>query len=170
MRIAALALLDEPTGGVDPVTRQDFWQLIICILGEGAAVFVSTHYMDEAEHCGRLGIMNQGRLLAWDSPSALKRNVVAGAAWDIVAQPLIPVLDALTAMPGIEHAGLLGDHLHAITGPGAHTADSLRAALNQAGFPEAHVEQAEVTLEDVFTELAVAQPEGSAAEGGGDQP
>jgi hypothetical protein len=65
------------------------------------------------------------------------------------------VLDALHALPGLQHAGLLGDHLHAITAPGAHTAESLRAALHWAGFPGAHVEQAEVTLEDVFTELAV---------------
>jgi hypothetical protein len=86
----------------------------------------------------------------------------AGAAWDIVAQPLIPVLDTLLALSGVEHAGLLGDHLHAITAPGAHTADSLRAALRQAGFPNAHVEQAEVTLEDVFTELAVRpSPDGT---------
>ncbi len=150
-----LLFLDEPTSGVDPEARRAFWDVIYTLAEAGTTVFVSTHYMDEAEHCGRLGIMNQGRLLALDSPSALKQTVVTGAAWDIVAQPLIPVLDALTALPGIEHAGLLGDHLHAITTPGAHTATSLQSALNQAGFPEAHVEQAEVTLEDVFTELAV---------------
>ena len=150
-----LLFLDEPTSGVDPEARRAFWDVIYTLAEGGTTVFVSTHYMDEAEHCGRLGIMNQGRLLALDSPSALKRDVVAGVAWDIVAQPLISVLDALHVLPGVEHAGLLGDHLHAITTPGAHTADSLRAALSHAGFPDAHVEQAEVTLEDVFTELAV---------------
>ena len=152
-----LLFLDEPTSGVDPEARRAFWDIIYTLAEGGTTVFVSTHYMDEAEHCGRLGIMNQGRLLAWDSPSALKRNVVAGAAWDIVAQPLIPVLDALQTLPGVAHAGLLGDHLHAITTPGpqGHTADSLRAALSHAGFADAHVEPAEVTLEDVFTELAV---------------
>jgi ABC-2 type transport system ATP-binding protein len=149
-----LAFLDEPTSGVDPEARRAFWDIIYTLAEAGTTVFVSTHYMDEAEHCGRLGIMNHGRLLAWDSPSALKRSVVRGAAWDVVAQPLIPVLDALSALPGVERAGLLGDHLHAITRPEAHTAATLRAALAGAGFPEAHVEQAEVTLEDVFTELA----------------
>ena len=152
-----LLFLDEPTSGVDPEARRAFWDVIYTLAESGTTVFVSTHYMDEAEHCGRLGIMNQGRLLALDSPSALKQTVVTGSAWDIVAQPLIPVLDALTALSGVEYTGLLGDHLHAITTPGpqGHTAESLRAALAQAGFPEAHVERAEVTLEDVFTELAV---------------
>jgi ABC-2 type transport system ATP-binding protein len=150
-----LLFLDEPTSGVDPEARRAFWDLIYTLAEAGTTVFVSTHYMDEAEHCGRLGIMNQGRLLAFDSPSALKRTVVTGAAWNIVAQPLIPVLDALCKAPGVEHVGLLGDHLHAITTPGAHNAASLRATLAQAGFGEALVEPAEVTLEDVFTELAV---------------
>ncbi len=150
-----LLFLDEPTSGVDPEARRAFWDVIYTLAEAGTTVFVSTHYMDEAEHCGRLGIMNQGRLLAFDSPSALKRTVVTGAAWDIVAQPLIPVLDALGAAPGVEHVGLLGDHLHAITTPGVHTPASLRTTLAQAGFGEALVEPAEVTLEDVFTELAV---------------
>jgi len=150
-----LLFLDEPTSGVDPEARRAFWDIIYTLAEQGATIFVSTHYMDEAEHCGRLGIMNQGRLLALDAPSTLKQTVVTGAAWDIVAQPLIPVLDALHELPGIEHAGLLGDHLHAITAPGRYTLEALRAALVSAGFPEAQVEEAEVTLEDVFTELAV---------------
>jgi len=149
-----LLFLDEPTSGVDPEARRAFWDLIYTLAEGGATIFVSTHYMDEAEHCGRLGIMNRGQLLALDSPSALKREVVKGAAWNIIAQPLIPVLDALAAMPGVERAGLLGDHLHAITAPGAHTAESLRTALAERGFRDVHVEPAEVTLEDVFTELA----------------
>jgi ABC-2 type transport system ATP-binding protein len=145
---------DEPTSGVDPEARRAFWDMIYTLAQGGATVFVSTHYMDEAEHCGRLGIMNRGRLLALDSPSALRRTVVKGTAWDLVARPMIPVLDALAVLPGVERAGLLGDHLHAITAPGAHTADTLRAALAGLGLRELQIEQAEVTLEDVFTELA----------------
>lgn len=149
-----LLFLDEPTSGVDPEARRAFWDLIYTLAEGGATIFVSTHYMDEAEHCGRLGIMNRGQLLALDSPSALKHEVVKGAAWNLIAQPLIPVLDALTAMPGVERAGLLGDHLHAITAPGAHTAEALHTALAERGFRDVQVEPAEVTLEDVFTELA----------------
>ncbi len=149
-----LLFLDEPTSGVDPEARRAFWDLIYTLAEGGATIFVSTHYMDEAEHCGRLGIMNAGRLLALDAPTALKEHEVRGAAWDIRAEPLITALDFLAALPGVKYAGLLGDHLHAITAPAAHTADSLQAALLGAGLASPTIEPADVTLEDVFTELA----------------
>ena len=98
--------------------------------------------------------MNRGRLLALDAPSGLKRTVVQGQAWDVVAEPLLGALEWLTAAPGVTYTGLLGDHLHAITATGAHSAASLQGGLVAAGFPQAHVEPAEVTLEDVFVALA----------------
>lgn len=146
-----LLFLDEPTSGVDPAARREFWDIIYALAERGVTVFVSTHYLDEAEYCGRLGLMNQGRLLALDTPSALKREVAPGEAWDIVAQPLLPALEALGALPGVQQAGLLGDQLHALTVRGAHTVASLSRALS-AFAPR--VEAAEVTLEDVFTALA----------------
>lgn len=153
-----LLFLDEPTSGVDPEARRAFWDLIYTLAEAGATIFVSTHYMDEAEHCGRLGIMSAGRLLALDSPTALKQNEVHGAAWDIRVEPLIAGLDLLTALPGVQYAGLLGDHLHAITEPGVHTTESLLTALLAGSLRAAAVEAAEVTLEDVFTALAGRQP------------
>jgi ABC-2 type transport system ATP-binding protein len=153
-----LLFLDEPTSGVDPEARRAFWDLIYTLAEAGTTIFVSTHYMDEAEHCGRLGIMNAGRLLALDTPTALKQHAVAGSAWDIAVEPLISALDALHQQPGLNYVGLLGDHLHAITAPGAHTAGSLTKAMAQAGFTQALVEPAEITLEDVFTELATRAP------------
>jgi len=149
-----LLFLDEPTSGVDPSARREFWDLIYTLAEEGATVFVSTHYMDEAEHCGRLGIMYNGKLMAMDTPSALKASQLKGPAWNIVADPLLPALEALTATPGVHRAGLLGDHLHAITLGEAHTAESLSAALAGRGIRAAVVEAAEPTLEDVFIELA----------------
>jgi len=152
-----LLFLDEPTSGVDPEARRAFWDLIYTLAEGGTTIFVSTHYMDEAEHCGRLGIMNRGRLLALDTPTALKRDVVPGVAWNVVAEPLLGALEALEAAPGVRYTGLLGDHLHAITEPGVHSAESLRARLAEAGFGAAMVEPAEITLEDVFIELATRQ-------------
>jgi ABC-2 type transport system ATP-binding protein len=149
-----LLFLDEPTSGVDPEARRAFWDMIYTLAEAGATIFVSTHYMDEAEHCGRLGLMHRGRLLAMDTPSALKRTAVQGQAWDVVAEPLLAALDTLAALPGVAYTGLLGDHLHAITRPEAHSAATLSAALAGAGFPAAQVEPAEVTLEDVFIALA----------------
>jgi len=149
-----LLFLDEPTSGVDPSARREFWDLIYTLAEQGTTVFVSTHYMDEAEHCGRLGIMFQGQIMAMDTPEALKQTKIKGAAWNIVTAPLIPALESLTATHGVHRAGLLGDHLHAITDRGAHTVQSLQSALAERGFVNAIVEETEPTLEDVFIELA----------------
>jgi ABC-2 type transport system ATP-binding protein len=149
-----LLLLDEPTSGVDPSARRVFWDLIAQLAEDGTTVFVSTHYMDEAEYCGRLGIMNNARLLAMDTPQALKRACLPGPAWDLVldAGLLIPALSALEAAPGVAQVGLRGDHLHAITLAGAHDAASLQRALGPYG-AAAIIEPAEPTLEDVFIAL-----------------
>jgi ABC-2 type transport system ATP-binding protein len=149
-----LLFLDEPTSGVDPAARREFWDLIYTLAEQGATIFVSTHYMDEAEHCGRVGIMFQGQLMAMDTPSALKGSQLKGPAWNIVAEPLIPALEALSAIPGVHRAGLLGDHLHAITVANTHSETSLKSGMAERGFPNAAVESAEPTLEDVFIELA----------------
>lgn len=146
-----LLFLDEPTSGVDPEARREFWDVIYTLAEQGTTIFVSTHYMDEAEYCGRLAIMNQGRLLALDTPSNLKHSVVQGEAWNIVAAPLIPALDVLEELPGVHQAGLLGDHLHAITTRGTHSAESLATALHNFS-PQ--VQATEATLEDVFMVLA----------------
>lgn len=149
-----LLFLDEPTSGVDPEARRAFWDIIYDLAAEGTTVFVSTHYMDEAEHCHRLGIMNAGRLLALDAPHVLKATRVAGPAWDVSAEPLLPLLEALGRIEGVANVSLLGDHAHAVTRQGAHDAASLRAALAGVGFGDVVVREAEVTLEDVFTALA----------------
>ncbi len=148
-----LLFLDEPTSGVDPAARRDFWDLIDELAQGGVTIFVSTHFMDEAEYCGRLGIMNAGRLLAMDSPTSLKRDTLPGPAWTLIVDRLIPAIDAMEQIPGVAQVGLRGDHLHAITQAGQHTARSLQAALEGRGFA-AQVEPADPTLEDVFMALA----------------
>jgi ABC-2 type transport system ATP-binding protein len=147
-----LVFLDEPTSGVDPSARRVFWDLIDGLARGGTTVFVSTHYMDEAEYCQRLGIMSRGKLLAMDTPSALKRSTLPGPAWDLLLEPLIPALQILEGAPGVAQVGLRGDHVHAITQEGAHTPDSLVALLQPLGAP-VEVVAAEPTLEDVFLVL-----------------
>ena len=148
-----LLFLDEPTSGVDPAARRDFWDLIDELAQADTTVFVSTHFMDEAEYCSRLGIMSAGRLLAMDSPAALKRDVLPGPAWNLVVDRLIPAIEATEQIPGIAQVGLRGDHLHAITLAGQHSAESLQEALLDRGFA-AQIEPAAPTLEDVFMTLA----------------
>ncbi len=148
-----LLFLDEPTSGVDPSARRAFWDLIYDLTARGTTVFVTTHYMDEAEHCGRVGIMLRGQLLAMDTPGGLKATVLPGAAWDIKAAPLLDALAALREAPGVRQASLYGDRLRAIATPD-RTAESIARALSEWGFQEVAVERAEATLEDVFIALA----------------
>jgi ABC-2 type transport system ATP-binding protein len=147
-----LLFLDEPTSGVDPTARRSFWDLIYNLAGRGVTVFVTTHYMDEAEYCGRVGIMRSGRLLAMDTPSALKREILSGGSWRVYAEPLLPALVTLESLPGVIRAGLMSDHLSAITEAGL-SAEDLRESMRSAGF-ESEVEPSEPTLEDVFLTLA----------------
>jgi ABC-2 type transport system ATP-binding protein len=149
-----LLFLDEPTSGVDPTARRDFWDLIYEFVAEGMTAFVTTHYMDEAEYCSRVGIMSAGRLLALDTPARLKADALTGQAWDVYAEPLLNSLHALEACPGVLRAGLAGDHLRAITT--AETGEAaLEGALEASGAEGIQLSRVEPTLEDVFLALAV---------------
>ena len=149
-----LLFLDEPTSGVDPTARRAFWDLIYDLVSQGVTVLVTTHYMDEAEYCGRVGIMRAGRLLAMGSPSELKEHILPGIAWDVFAKPLLPALNALQACPFVLRASLAGDHLRAIT-PVDVSPDAVQLELERAGILGARLERAEPTLEDVFLTLSV---------------
>jgi ABC-2 type transport system ATP-binding protein len=148
-----LLFLDEPTSGVDPNARRAFWDLIYTVVEGGVTALVTTHYMDEAEYCGRVGIMRDGKLLALDTPSTLKRTALPGVAWEIRATPLLAALSALEACPAVLRAGLVGDHLRAISAS-AGDGPVLRAALQASGSTVETLETVEPTLEDVFLALA----------------
>ncbi len=153
-----LLILDEPTSGVDPIARRSFWELIYELVAEGITALVTTHYMDEAEYCGRVGIMRNGKLLAIDSPTRLKENALPGIAWDVSTTPLTTALDILRGLPFVIRAGLRDDHMRAIT-PADISAEQITIALQQRGIELIRIEPAEPSLEDVFLALA-ALPEG----------
>jgi ABC-2 type transport system ATP-binding protein len=148
-----LLFLDEPTSGVDPTARRDFWDLIYEFVAEGVTAFVTTHYMDEAEYCSRVGIMSYGKLLAMDTPSALKSDYLPGIAWDVWADPLLPALSALDACPGVIRTGLASAHIRVITTSKVKTRD-LKKQLRTAGITGTRITTTEPTLEDVFLTLA----------------
>ena len=148
-----LLFLDEPTSGVDPVARRAFWDMIYYLADEGVTALVTTHYMDEAEYCTRVGIMRRGRLLSVGTPSELKQHAVPAKAWDVHAEPLLDALDALERIPDVVRAGLAGDHLRAITNIGVK-ASHLRRALIGEGLRMVKVTHVEPSLEDVFLALA----------------
>jgi ABC-2 type transport system ATP-binding protein len=149
-----LLFLDEPTSGVDPVARREFWDLIYQFAFEGTTVFITTHYMDEAEHCSRVGFMYRSKLMAFDSPRALKSTYLSGAAWDLAASPLLEAVECLSGMEGVAQASLHGDRAHVIVDPLHWTAESLTTALSKQNIAVQSVETVESTLEDVFTLLA----------------
>jgi ABC-2 type transport system ATP-binding protein len=149
-----LLFLDEPTSGVDPVARREFWDLIYDLAEQGTTIFVTTHYMDEAEHCGRVGFMHSGHLLAFDTPSALKAEYLRGAAWSLDIEPLLEGVEALSALPGIAQARLHGDRAQVIATEGSWSPEALTARLSEQGLRVHRFETVEPTLEDVFTLLA----------------
>src|SRR5512139_2111288 len=113
-----LLFLDEPTSGVDPTARRAFWDLIYELAATGVTILVTTHYMDEAEYCERVGIMRDGKLLAMEAPSNLKKNIIPGDVWEVFAEPLEQGLEILPEIEGVLRVGLAGDHLRTITEKG----------------------------------------------------
>lgn len=148
-----LLFLDEPTSGVDPIARRSFWDLIYELVDQGVTALVTTHYMDEADYCGRVGIMRRGRLLALDTPTKLKTGLYAGRVWEVFVPELVAAFTALQAAPFVTRVRLSGDHLRAFTDQDVDE-KSLLQVLVQAGFPESRAQAAEPTLEDIFLLLA----------------
>ena len=148
-----LLFLDEPTSGVDPTARRAFWDLIYELAESGVTILVTTHYMDEAEYCERVGIMRDGKLLAMDTPSKLKKNIILGDVWEVYAEPLQDGLAVLPDIEGVLRVGLAGDHLRTITERGTKKEDLLNA-LKAKGVNVRDVVLGEPTLEDVFISLA----------------
>lgn len=148
-----LLFLDEPTSGVDPTARRAFWDLIYELAEGGVTILVTTHYMDEAEYCERVGIMRDGKLLAMDTPSNLKASIIAGDVWEIFADPLQRGLEQLPGAPGVLRVGLSGDHLRVIVQRGLNK-DILTKTLEAKGMQVRQIMRGEPTLEDVFLHLA----------------
>ncbi|HEX2697481.1 MAG TPA: ABC transporter ATP-binding protein [Anaerolineales bacterium] len=148
-----LLFLDEPTSGVDPTARRAFWDLIYKFAESGVTILVTTHYMDEAEYCERVGIMRDGKLLAMDTPSKLKQTVVPGDVWEVFVEPLQNGLTALHETKGVLRVGLAGDHIRTITERGMQKAD-LQKGLGGKDVHITNIAEGEPTLEDVFISLA----------------
>ena len=153
--------LDEPTAGVDPLTRRRFWHSIRALGKAGCAVLVTTHYMDEAEHCDRLAFLYFGKMIALGTPSELKARTLTGELWEIRSQNRDAALAALRAYGEHWNAWLYGNAIRLI----AHETDAearIRSALLSRNVPILSVNRAEPSLEDVFVTL-IEQTERKAA-------
>lgn len=148
-----LLFLDEPTSGVDPNARRAFWDLIYELAAEGITIFATTHYMDEAEYCQRVGIMRAGKLLAFDTPTRLKQDALDGSAWQVQVPDLLQGLNKIDGQAGVQRVGLAGNSLRVITNKEMKQ-ERLENQLSKIGLTSIKVEPVEPSLEDVFLSLA----------------
>ncbi len=149
----SVLFLDEPTAGVDPISRREFWDMIRSMAAAGTAIFVTTHYMDEAEHCHALGFIYQGRLIAAGPPAQLKLGL-RGCLVEVAVQPadLIRALEVLQGNPYARDAAMFGASLH-VTLDSREAIPALEASLKARGITTQRLEIIVPSLEDVFVSL-----------------
>jgi ABC-2 type transport system ATP-binding protein len=156
-----VVFLDEPTTGVDPVSRRDFWRILYELVAGGVTVLVSTAYLDEAERCHRLALLHRGRLLLCDAPARLKA-AMAGAVVQVASPAPGGVRDALRGAPGVSSALVAGDGVHLVVDDAEHRIPEIRARLAAAAVPFTDVAPASPTIEDLFVASVRSSPEGAA--------
>jgi len=147
--------LDEPTAGVDPVSRRAFWDLLYKLIAEGITVFVTTHYMDEAEHCHRLAFIQRGQIIAYGSPAEIKSEMMRGQVLEIAPSDAVEAVNALReaqeagSLP-IQEIELYGSLVHVVAPEMKKHQRDIERALRRAGIRVLHAEVIEPSLEDVF--------------------
>ncbi len=148
-------LLDEPTNGVDPASRRDFWGILYSLLDDNVSILISTSYLDEAERCHRVALLHRGRLLFCDTPSQLKKNL-RGAVLAVVSPEPLRLRDFLTGSEGISNMVPVGDGLHLVVDDAEKRLAGLRRRIESANLPFDRIEEVAPTIEDLFVQ-AVAE-------------
>jgi ABC-2 type transport system ATP-binding protein len=147
-------LLDEPTTGVDPVSRREFWKLLSEFLSQGLTIVMATPYLDEAERCGRVALLHDGRLMAIDRPAVLQAGL-RGTLLEVLADGSRPAVELLATIPGVADVQVFGDRAHVrfLETDAQSAADAVVAALTRAGLRPLSVRPVPASLEDVFIDL-----------------
>ncbi|MCW5962912.1 MAG: ABC transporter ATP-binding protein [Bryobacterales bacterium] len=154
--------LDEPTNGVDPVSRRDFWEILYRLVRDGLTVLLSTAYLDEAERCHRVGLMDKGRLILEDAPAELRR-ALAEPCYAVRGANPRGMREWLGRQPDVLSAEASGGEIHAFLPPESHRVEALLTGLHTAGFADASAVEIEPSLEDVFIALVRREEKASAA-------
>jgi ABC-2 type transport system ATP-binding protein len=156
-----ILFLDEPTGGVDPLSRRQFWRLIDVLSQEGVTVLVTTHYLDEAERCHRVALIHAGRLAALGTTTEVKGVFKGRPIVEVRTADAVNVMRALDGMPDVEKTSLFGTAVHAVLRPEQTTPDEIRRRLESNGLKIDELSIVQPSLEDVF--LDVVERAGSVA-------
>jgi ABC-2 type transport system ATP-binding protein len=162
----SIVFLDEPTSGVDPMSRRRFWELIQELADRGVTVFVTTHYMDEAEYCDRIALVHRGELIALGTPDALKHDLMTDEVLDVRCSDPQDVLEELLPLASVRDVAVFGRGLHATVTTAREATEAIRGVLRARGDEDATVEPIDPSLEDVFVSLIEARDraEGQIAE------
>lgn len=158
-----ILFLDEPTSGVDPISRRMFWDLIQGMAAGGVTVLITTHFMDEAEFCRRIGFISGGELIALDTPSALKRSAVEEDLFELELGHFQGALERLGRPDGVRAVSCFGPRLHVFCRSGALNESALEALARARGLQVRSVNRIEVSLEDAFVRLVQRHAEDEAA-------
>jgi ABC-2 type transport system ATP-binding protein len=148
-----IVFLDEPTGGVDPVSRRHFWDLIGTLAAQGVTVLVTTHYLDEAEHCHRIAIIHRGQMAALGSAPELKNVFAERPILELQTAQPVQAMATLEDLPDVEKTSIFGTAVHAVLRHQAVRPDQIRAALQARGIAVTAVSAVEPSLEDVFLDV-----------------
>lgn len=155
-----IIFLDEPTSGVDPISRRQFWDLIHRMAGEGVTVFVTTHYMEEAEYCHRLALIFRGKIVALGTPSELKQKSMKGELLLVECEPLGPAVELLQTAPFVMDAAVFGNALHLVVQNAEAAIPQVNQYLADRNISVQQVEKIHPSLEDVFVSLTTEPKNG----------
>ncbi len=145
----SILFLDEPTSGVDPVMRRNFWDLIYDLSRRGKTIFVTTHYMDEAEHCSRMALIIAGKIIAYGTPEELKKELDYDV-YTLQVENFIKIFDAVSHIPFIDEAAIFGSDIHILSTKGVPVKKELEKVLKSLGVRDFNLTKIPPTLEDVF--------------------
>ncbi len=152
-----IIFLDEPTSGVDPLSRRRFWDLIYELSGKGVTVFVTTHYMEEAEYCDRLGLIHRGELIAIGTPEDLKTRLMQEEVLDVQCERPQDAIEMLEALASVKEVALFGNGLHVVAPNAEIASQEIRTALLAANVRIDRIQSIRPSMEDVFVSLVEAR-------------
>lgn len=152
-----IIFLDEPTSGVDPMSRRQFWELIYELAGRGITIFVTTHYMDEAEYCDRIGLVYRGELIALGSPEKLKTELMKEDVLEIQCERPQEAMEAIELLASVREVALFGKGLHVVAPDGPAAEAEIRNLLTDRAYPVQNIGAIVPSLEDVFVSLIEAR-------------